>query len=79
MMQIALLVGILITAFVINIPLGRLRARVPRFSWQWFLFVHASIPLIVVMRMMSGLGYFVIPLEVLAAVSGQLIGGQLAG
>ena len=77
-MQIALLVGILVTAFAVNVPLGRLRARVPRFSWQWFLFVHASITLIVTLRIASGLGYAVIPLEVLAAVSGQLIGGQLA-
>lgn len=76
-MQIALLLGILLAAFLINLPLGRLRGRTRKFSWQWFTYVHASVPLIIVMRLASGLGYEVIPLELAAAIGGQLLGSSV--
>lgn len=76
-MQIAILLGILLVAFFVNLPLGRLRARTKKFSWQWFAFVHASVPIIIVMRLASGLGYEVIPLELAAAIGGQLLGSSV--
>lgn len=76
-MRIALLLGIVSIAFLVNLPLGRLRAHARKFSWQWFVYVHASVPLIIVLRLTSGVGYEVIPLEILAAVGGQLLGGSL--
>ncbi len=77
-MNIALLLGVILIAFLVNVPLGRMRSRAAKFSWQWFVYVHASIPLIVGLRIGLGFGPSVIPLTLGAAVVGQLAGGRLA-
>lgn len=77
-MRIALLVGVIAVAFLINLPFGRLRAGAKRFSWQWFAYIHVPIPFIFLLRVGSGFGYAVIPLLFVAAVAGQLLGGRAA-
>ena len=59
---------------VVNIPLGRLRERSRKFSWQWILWVHASIPLIIALRIGLQLHPVAIPINIAAAVLGQVIG-----
>ncbi len=66
-----------LTAFGVNIPLGRLRAGVRKFSPAWFLYVHLSIPLIILLRLSLGLGYAFIPIFIVMAVAGQLAGGRM--
>ena len=66
-----------LAAFGVNIPLGCLRAGVRKFSPAWFLYVHLSIPLIILLRLSLGLGYAFIPIFIAMAVAGQLVGGRM--
>lgn len=69
--------GLLGFAFLANIPLGYVRQRTLRFSWQWFLSVHASIPLIVLLRLWLDFSWKWIPLTLGFAILGQFVGGRL--
>jgi len=75
--QILHLVNLLAFALLANIPLGYLRAGSRKRSLAWFVYVHASIPFIVMMRLVFGFGWEFIPFTLLCAVAGQLIGGRL--
>ena len=68
---------IVLLAFVINIPFGYLRSRSRKFSARWFLYVHFSIPFIVAARLITHTDYRYIPLFILAAIGGQILGGRL--
>jgi hypothetical protein len=72
-----LLIGLIIAAFVSNIPLGYLRQKTAKFSFEWFFYVHISIPLIIVLRIKAGFSWKVIPLTLASAIAGQIIGGRL--
>ena len=67
-----LLVSLL--CLVINIPLGKQRERSRKLSWQWFFWIHASIPFIIALRIGLHLHPIAIPVNIVAAVLGQLIG-----
>ena len=66
-------------ALLANVPLGYLRSRSRRLSWRWFVWVHASIPLIAACRILSHFSLTVAPCLVGAAVAGQLVGGRIRG
>jgi hypothetical protein len=68
-----------ILAIVINLPFGAYRATVRRFSWRWFVCVHLPIPVVIVMRLSLGLGWWFIPFTLASAVAGQLLGSLLFG
>jgi ABC-type dipeptide/oligopeptide/nickel transport system permease subunit len=68
---------IMVLALVLNIPLGYLRSRTRKFSARWFLYVHMSIPVIIVARVVSHTDFRFIPLFILAAVAGQYLGGKI--
>jgi hypothetical protein len=63
----------------VNLPFGFWRAGVRKFSLPWFLAVHGSVPLIVGLRLATGLGWRLSTLPVLvgAFFGGQLIGGRV--
>jgi len=63
-------------AFIMNLPLGYLRQGARKFSFNWFLFVHLSIPFIIAIRISMGVSNWFIPLSVGSAVVGQLAGGR---
>ncbi|MFZ5432971.1 MAG: hypothetical protein ACOZB3_04275 [Calditrichota bacterium] len=71
----------LIAALVllINIPCGMWRSRVRRYSIQWILAVHLPVPLIILMRIYSGLGWRweTFPVLVGAFFLGQFTGGRI--
>ncbi|MGO0123367.1 hypothetical protein [Desulfothermobacter acidiphilus] len=71
--KVALLVGLL------NLPFGYWRATVKKFSWQWFAAVHLPVPLVILLRFGSGLGWewITFPFLVGAFFLGQLVGGWL--
>ena len=62
---------------LINLPFGYARARVRKYSLKWFLYIHLPIPLIFVARTLSHIEFKYVPLFVLAALIGQIIGGKL--
>ena len=77
-MSAALIVGgLVLTALLINIPLGYIRQGVEKFSFAWYFYIHVSIPFIIYLRIKSGYSWKIIPLTVAGAVAGQLIGGRI--
>ncbi|OEF95888.1 hypothetical protein [Desulfuribacillus alkaliarsenatis] len=64
-------------SFIVNLPMGMWRVKVPKFSWQWFVAIHLSVPLIFFLRTEANISYLYIPLFVTAAIIGQLVGGKI--
>jgi hypothetical protein len=63
-------------AFAMNLPLGYLRQGERKMSFKWFLYIHLSIPFIILLRLYMGISYWYIPLSIASAVAGQLGGGR---
>lgn len=70
------LVGLVAISFFCNLPLGRWRASLKKFSASWFLAVHLSIPLVLLLRLKMGLSVWAIPFTMGAAIAGQVMGGH---
>lgn len=75
-MNIAL---VAITALVTNIFLGRQRSRFRKMTFMWWVMIHASIPLIIPMRILLGTPLYCIPIFIGLAVAGQFIGSRFFG
>ena len=54
-MKLLILISILVC--LLNIPFGYWRANVERFSLNWFLAIHLPVPLVVILRLTSGIGF----------------------
>lgn len=63
-------------SFLINIPFGYIRQNTPKFSASWLFWIHASIPVIVYMRIQLGTSSWFIPFTIFFAVLGQIIGSR---
>jgi len=63
----------------LNLPFGYWRASVKKFSSQWIFAIHMPVPMIVALRIYSGLGWRLATFPVLigAFFIGQFIGGKL--
>ena len=63
---------------ILNLPFGYWRAGAHRFSRPWLLAVHVPVPLVVALRMASGLGWrlWTFPVMVGAFFAGQYLGGS---
>jgi hypothetical protein len=63
----------------LNLPFGFWRAGVAKFSARWIVAVHAPVPLVIAVRLLSGLGWHLITFPVLigAFFTGQFVGGRL--
>jgi hypothetical protein len=68
-----------VVVFVVNLPFGFWRSGTRKLSWPWFVAVHAPVPLVVLVRWASGLGFQLATFPVLvgAFFAGQLVGGRL--
>ena len=64
-----------VICLLVNIPMGMRREQCKKFSLLWLLWVHASIPLIIFLRIYLKLHPIAIPINIASAVLGQLIGG----
>lgn len=71
-----LLILTLIT-LILNLPFGYLRSTAKKFCLRWFLYIHLPIPFVILMRIWMGFGYAAIPLLLIGAMGGQLLGGYL--
>src|ERR1039457_5834125 len=65
--------------YLLNIPFGYWRENVRKFSLQWALSIHLPIPIIIIIRIYSGIGFKFItyPILVGAFVLGQLTGSRI--
>jgi hypothetical protein len=75
---LAYLVALAVT-FALNLPFGYWRVGVRKFSPQWFVAVHAAVPLVIALRFALGLPFrwSMLPLFVAAYFGGQLAGSRL--
>lgn len=65
-------------ALTMNLPLGYLRSKVAKRSFKWFLYIHLSIPFIIIARLfVLDLHFIYVLVSVPAAVIGQMAGGKL--
>ena len=71
------LIGLILLAIVINLPLGYLRQNCRKFSLAWYFYVHISIPVIIYLRIAGGYSWRFIPLTLMGAFAGQFIGGRI--
>ncbi len=71
------IVLLFVFTLLINLPFGYARARAKKYSFRWFLYIHAPIPIIFIARTFSHIQFKYIPLFVVAAVIGQIVGGKL--
>jgi hypothetical protein len=62
--------------FALNLPFGYWRANVKKFTRPWFLSVHAPVPVVIALRVLSGLGWHFITFPIMI---GAFFGGQFAG
>lgn len=75
--KLALVVGLISGSFILNVPMGYLRSYTKKFSINWFICVHATIPVIYFGRIFSHLDIRYVPIFITAAVLGQLMGGRM--
>jgi hypothetical protein len=64
---------------LLNLPFGFWRAGVRKFSFAWFLAIHAPIPVVVALRFWADLGFHwtTYPVMVGAYFAGQFLGARL--
>ena len=66
-----------VTALSTNTALGMWRSSLRRFSPAWFVAIHASIPLLIAIRLLLIKSTWVIPPEIGLAFVGQFLGGRV--
>jgi hypothetical protein len=68
-----------LAVLVMNLPFGFWRAGVQRFTRPWFVAVHAPVPVVILLRIVSGLGWHLASFPVLvgAFFTGQFLGGAM--
>jgi hypothetical protein len=69
-------ITVAVIVVLLNIPFGMWRKSVPTFSYQWFLAVHLPVPVIIALRLYSGLGFALYTYIILL---GAFFGGQRIG
>jgi hypothetical protein len=71
--------SVAVAVLLINLPFGFWWEGVRKFLRHWFVAVHAPVPLVVGLRVLSGLGWHVATFPVLvgAFFAGQFLGGKL--
>lgn len=70
------IVNVAILVFLINIPFGYWRTNERKFSFKWFLLIHAPVPLVIFLRYYSEIGFefYTYPILIVAFFTGQFIG-----
>lgn len=70
---------VVLGVFALNLPFGYWRAGVRKFSRSWFLAVHSPVPLVIVLRILAGIGWHLTTMPFLFAAffGGQFVGGRL--
>ncbi len=68
-----------VIVLLLNLPFGFWRAGANRFTRTWMLAIHTPVPLVVAIRLLSGLGWRLATFPVLigAFFTGQFVGGLM--
>jgi len=66
-------------AFAINVPLGAWRGRQRKLSPAWFAGIHASIPVLILLRTQLDITPWVMPAEAVLLLAGQTAGNRWGG
>jgi hypothetical protein len=68
-----------IITFLLNIPFGYWRANTKKFGLHWYLAIHLPVPVIVALRIISGVGFHWSTYVALVAAFflGQFLGGKV--
>ena len=66
-----------VVSALLNVPFGAMREHTAKFSPEWFLAVHATIPLIAPLRKAVLMPRWAIALTLLSAIAGQQAGARL--
>jgi len=73
-----LVLGALVAfSFVLNLPFGYQRSKYGKFSLLWFVYIHLPVPFIILSRRLLSLDRSAIPLIIIAAIAGQVLGGKM--
>ncbi|GGK12111.1 hypothetical protein GCM10010965_01400 [Caldalkalibacillus thermarum] len=75
--EILIVLGLIAFTYLVNVPLGMWRASVRKFSLTWMVAVHASVPVIIALRIWLGISNWLIPVLIGAAVLAQWTGSKL--
>ncbi len=65
-----------ITSLILNIFLGKLRTNYKKMTLMWWILIHASIPVIIPLRIWLDTPKIWIPFYIAVAVLGQFIGSR---
>lgn len=77
MTNLVLILIISVTALFVNIPFGVLRSKYKKLSIPWFLCIHAPIPVVASIRILTKVPMYYIPLFLLVSIVGQIVGGRI--
>jgi hypothetical protein len=68
-----------LSVFLLNLPFGWWRNSVKKYSLRWILAIHLPVPVVVLIRIYSGLGFQFITYPVLVAAFflGQYAGSKI--
>jgi hypothetical protein len=68
-----------LAVLLLNLPFGFWRAGLKPRSPAWLAAIHIPIPFVLALRLLSGLGYRLVTIPVIAAAyfAGQYLGGKL--
>ncbi|KAG2438047.1 hypothetical protein HXX76_005659 [Chlamydomonas incerta] len=71
------LMAVVMTTAALNVPCGMWREHTDKFSTQWFIAVHATIPFIAMLRKAVIMPKYAILFTIAAAIAGQAMGAKL--
>jgi hypothetical protein len=73
------LLVVALAVFLLNLPFGYWRAGAKKFSWQWICAIHLPVPLVIAIRIFSGLGwqFITFPVLIIAFFAGQFAGSLI--
>ncbi|KAI8474976.1 MAG: hypothetical protein J3K34DRAFT_489458 [Monoraphidium minutum] len=71
------LVAVAATAAALNVPCGAWREHFEKFSFGWFVAVHATIPFVAMLRKAVVMPKLAIVVTIAAAIAGQVVGSRL--
>jgi hypothetical protein len=77
MEAVIILIAVVLFTFLINIPLGMWRESVRKFSLAWIIAIHASVPLVIALRIWLDVSYWAVPFLIGIAIGGQFVGAKI--